>query len=113
MLSGTAMVHVWVRSGPTDLRLGFRGLSLLVQREFHRDPRSGDLFLFLNARRSSARVLLWDGTGECIYAKRLPRGQFSRLWGREPGAPLRLSVSELNLFLQSPQEGGGRGRRSS
>lgn len=57
--------------------------------------------LVWNATRKRAKVLLWDGTGLCIYAKRLEQGRFACLW-REPAAaaPLRLTVSELQLFLE-------------
>jgi transposase len=105
MLGRTQVVQVWARAQPTDLRLGFRGLAGLVEAEFHRRVHSGDLFLFVNRRRNSAKILLWDGSGMCIYAKKLAprRGQFARLW-RQPvgGPPLRLTAAELNLFLERP-----------
>jgi len=74
MLGGTQVVQVWARPQPTDLRLGFHGLAGLVENEFHRRVHSGDLFLFVNRRRTSAKILLWDGTGMCIYAKKLAPG---------------------------------------
>jgi transposase len=105
MLGRTQVVQVWARAQPTDLRLGFFGLAGLVETEFHRQVHSGDLFLFVNRRRSSAKILLWDGSGMCIYAKKLaPRhGRFACLW-RQPGGgpPLRLTAAELNLFLERP-----------
>ena len=65
-----------------------------------RDPLSGDFFLFVNRDRQRAKVLLWDGTGLCIYAKRLERGRFACLWRRDGSAALRLTMSELALFLE-------------
>jgi transposase len=51
--------------------------------------------------RTRAKVLLWDGTGLCIYAKRLEQGRFACLWREATaGAPLRLTMSELQLFLE-------------
>ena len=105
MLGRTQAVQVWARARPTDLRLGFRGLAALVERDFHRQVHSGDLFLFVNRRRTSAKILLWDGTGMCIYSKKLaPRkGLFALLWHTPPGdAPLRLTPAELSLFLERP-----------
>jgi transposase len=76
-------------------------LAGLVSAELQRDLHGGDLFLFVNRRRNSARVLLWDGTGLCLYAKKLARGQFACLWTADrPGRPLRLTTAELNLYLQ-------------
>jgi hypothetical protein len=34
-----------------------------------------------------------------IYAKRLERGRFARLWRDEPDAPITLTVSVLDRFL--------------
>lgn len=101
MLGRTDAIRVWARSGPTDLRLGFRGLAGLVASEFRADLRGGDLFLFVNQRRDSARVLLWDGSGLCLYSKKLAEGRFAQFWsGPVRGAPLRLTTTELNLFLE-------------
>jgi len=101
MLGHTSAVRVWARARPTDLRLGFQGLAALVGREFGRTLQDGDLFLFVNARRTSAKVLLWDGSGLCIYAKQLAAGRFACLWREGGGAqPLRLCTTELNLFLE-------------
>src|SRR5258708_1487127 len=83
------------------MRKGFDGLSALVMNDLGRDPLAGDFYVFTNRRRRRAKGLLWDGTGLCIYAKRLERGRFACLW-REPSTstPLRLTTSELQLFLE-------------
>ena len=114
MLGRTQSVQVWARAQPTDLRLGFHGLAGLVESEFHRKVHDGDLFLFVNRRRTSAKILLWDGTGMCIYAKKLARrrGLFACLWGTPPGgSPLRLTPAELSLFLERPVVSKGRRRQ--
>jgi transposase len=63
-----------------DLRKGYNGLYGLVERELRRDVLEGELFLFVNRRRTSCKVLVWDGTGLCIFAKRLEGGRFASLW---------------------------------
>jgi transposase len=47
-----------------------------------------------------AKTLQWDGTGLCIYAKRLERGRFARLWRDDRDDPITLTISELDLFLE-------------
>lgn len=44
-----------------------------------KDPYSGHLFLFVNARRTSCKCLYYDGTGFVILSKRLDKGTFSRV----------------------------------
>jgi transposase len=51
--------------------------------------------------RKRAKVLLWDGTGLCIYAKRLERGRFACLWREASARVVRLTMSELQLFLEA------------
>lgn len=57
-----------------DMRKGFDGLYGLVQDRLGQDPLSGHLFLFSNRGRTRLKVLVWDGTGLWICAKRLERG---------------------------------------
>ena len=93
-------LRVFALAKPADLRKGFEGLSALVRLELGRNPLSGDFFLFVNRSRHRAKVLLWDGTGLCIFAKRLEKGRFAAPW-REPGRhELSLTASELQLFLE-------------
>jgi transposase len=100
LIGSTRAVQVWARRVPTDLRNGYNGLYGIVKQEFDRDPLSGDAFLFVNKRRKSAKVLLWDGTGLCIYSKRLSKGVFSDVWAGKEGQQLRMTTTELSLFLE-------------
>jgi len=100
MIGSTRSLRVWARTRPTDLRKGFNGLYGLVLGELGQDPLDGDLFLFVNRRRSSAKVLLWDGTGLCIYSKRLSQGKFASLWGDPTSGSLTMTKAELTLFLE-------------
>lgn len=100
MIGSTRQVTVYAFGGPVDLRKGFDGLSALVTQGLKRDPLSGDLFVFVSRTRKRAKVLLWDGTGLCIYAKRLEQGRFACLWRDERKATLRLTLNELQLFLE-------------
>ena len=100
MIGSTRTMRVWARSVPTDLRKGYDGLFGLVEQEIRLDPLGGDCFLFVSKNRTSAKVLLWDGTGLCIYSKRLAQGRFAALWG-QPGSPaLEMTNTELSLFLE-------------
>jgi transposase len=100
MIGSTRQVTVWAYGAPADLRKGFDGLSGLVSERLAKDPLSGDCYLFVNATRKRAKVLLWDGTGLCIYAKRLEQGRFACLWREAEARVVRLTMSELQLFLE-------------
>ena len=100
MILGTSRaVRVFAYPAPVDLRKGYDGLYGLVVTGLERDPLSGDLFLFVNQSRKLCKVLVWDGTGLCIFQKRLAKGTFAQLW-RDDGAAVRLTASELALFIE-------------
>lgn len=100
MIGSTRQVAVYAFGAPTDLRKGFDGLSGLVTGELGQDPLSGDLFLFVNRTQTLAKVLVWDGTGLCVYSKRLEQGRFACLWRQPEQERLQLTMSELALFLE-------------
>jgi transposase len=107
VIGSTRAVRVLAYGAPTDMRKGYEGLSGLVRNELGRDILSGELYLFTNAQRSRAKVLLFDGTGLCIYMKRLDKGRFAKLW-RSEGSALSLTMSELSLFLEGSELVGRR-----
>ena len=76
MLSLTGYrLMLWIQ--PTDMRIGVNGLSGIVCNEIKEDPfRSGTIYAFFNARRTTVKMLTWDGDGFSMYYKRLSRGTF-------------------------------------
>ena len=103
MIGARLGTRVWAYPAPCDLRKGYNGLYGLVVGSLGQDPLSGDMFVFVNRRRTSCKVLTWDGTGLCIFAKRLERGRFAALWERTDGEAVELTRSELALFLEGCQ----------
>lgn len=100
MIGSTRQVRVFAYGAPADLRKGFDGLAAIVREEMSRDPMAGDFCLFVSKNRQRAKVLLWDGTGLCLYAKRLEQGRFACLWNDASRAKVELTMSELQLFLE-------------
>jgi transposase len=61
---------------PVDMRKSFDGLIGVVQSVLSEDPLSGTLFVFFNNRGNYLKLIAWDRTGYCLFAKRLERGRF-------------------------------------
>ena len=78
-------VQVFVALEPIDLRSGFERLAGLAQERLGYDARGGALFVFVGRRGTAAKVLFFDGTGLCLFHKRLDRGTF-RVPTAAPGA---------------------------
>ncbi len=102
MLALSAQTRVYLAKAATDMRKSFRGLLTLTEGVLQQQPASGHLFVFLNRRRDLMKILYWDGSGYCIWYKRLERGSFQlppALAGAEPTG-LELSIAQLSLILQ-------------
>ena len=97
MIGFNCRVRVFAYVKPADMRKQYDGLYALVVSEMNADPLSGDLFLFTNRRRTRAKVLRWDGTGLCLYQKRLERGCFAPLWRRASGKPGAVHAGAVRL----------------
>lgn len=102
MIAISAHTKVYLAKDATDMRRSFRGLIMLTEAVLRQEPVSGHLFVFLNRRRDLMKILYWDGTGFCIWYKRLERGSFQRppaVVGEDrPG--LELSTGQLSLMLE-------------
>lgn len=104
MIGTTRRLSVYAYGQPCDMRKSFDTLSSLVVGAMKRDLLSGDVFLFVARDRKRAKALFFDGTGLCLYAKRLERGHFAPLWKRAAeGQPVQLALSELALFFEGSE----------
>lgn len=83
---------------PCDMRKGFDGLAAQVRNILQLDPFSGSVFLFRGKRGDRLKALVWDGSGLCLYAKRLERGKF--VWPRANEGALRLSAAQVAMLIE-------------
>ena len=91
---------VYLACQPVSMRLGFDGLAARVAQVLDGDPFSGHLFVFRGKNASLLKILFWDGTGLCLFTKRIDRGNF--FWPRlaEPGSSVTLSPAQLAMLLE-------------
>lgn len=98
LLSLPSNIRIFVARGAVDMRKSFDGLSLLVQHQFGREPFSGDLFTFFNRQRDRVKLLLWDGNGFWVFAKRLEGGAFAR-WPDDNGDSACVAIDRARLGM--------------
>lgn len=75
---GQIRVHLY--GEPCDMRKSFDGLQGLTRQGLRMDPLDGALYVFVNRRATQMRVLYFDRSGFCIWAKRLEAGRFLSDW---------------------------------
>jgi transposase len=66
---GQTKIYLYAKD--VDMRKSFDGLHAIIQSEFRRDVRQGDLFLFLNRRLDRIKLMHWDTDGLVIWMKKL------------------------------------------
>jgi transposase len=90
MLQIAPGVRVYLACRPVDMRRGFDGLSADVAQVLKADPFSGAVFVFRGKRGDYLKILTWDGSGLCLFAKRLENGKF--VWPPIVDGSLKLTV---------------------
>ena len=70
-------VEVFVALAAVDMRSSFDRLAGIAKEQVGYEARSGALFVFYGRRRDALKVLFFDGSGMCIFYKRLDRGTFA------------------------------------
>ena len=78
------------------------------------DPFDGAIYVFRAKRADRVKLVFWDGTGVCLFAKRLEEGEFR--WPKIEDGVMRLSAAQLSALLEGldwrrVRAGEGHGRR--
>ena len=89
---------IYIAVEGVDMRKGFDGLYGLVRDRLGHDPLSGHLFLFSNRDRTRLKILVWDGSGLWVCAKRLEKGRF-RWPAATEASCLAMRPEELAMLL--------------
>ena len=89
-------MKVHLALGYIDVRKGLNALAMLVQNVLQQDPFTGHLFVFRGRTRANLiKIVFWDGTGLCLFTKRLEHGVF--LW--PPSVDRRDAVAEFGTAV--------------
>ena len=97
MIGAPSGVKVHIACGVTDMRKGIDGLATLVQEVLLHDPFSGHLFAFRGGRANLIKILYWDGTGLCLFTKRLEHRIFE--WPTVGGTRNTISLTSAQLAM--------------
>ena len=89
-------VEIFVGLEPIDLRWSFDRLAGIVTERIGRDVRSGAMFVFFGKRHDAIKVVFFDGSGLCLFYKRLDAGIF-RVPEMQPGESATVEIDEAAL----------------
>lgn len=90
-------LRVFVYRSPIDMRCGFERLHSLCVHQMSAIMDQGHVYVFFGKNRKRLKVLVYDGSGLVLIAKRIERGRFMSvedLLGRT-----EIKISELKQIL--------------
>jgi transposase len=99
LLSPLGQTKIYLYTKAADMRKSFNGLHAIVETEFRRDIRTGDMFVFLNRRLDRIKLIHWDRDGLAIWMKRLERGTFQRPRCPADATQVEIDATDLALLL--------------
>jgi transposase len=91
---------IYLASKPVDFRNQMQGLSVLVKSTLDKDPLQGRcLFVFVNRRKTSVKLLYWDLTGFAMWVKTLEKDRFR--WPKQnESSSFELASRDLKWLLE-------------
>ena len=98
MILPSGPVRVYVATKPVDFRKGIDGLAALAEAELRLDPFSGVVLVFRAKRADRIKILVWDGSGMVLIAKRLEGGKFA--WPTPTEGVMKLSPAQLSALFE-------------
>lgn len=99
MIQLTPNMRILLAVDPVDFRRGMDGLARLCREVLRSDPLGGTVFCFLSRRRTSLRLLVYDGQGLWLCQKRLSAGKFHGWPKYGDDGVAKLDIHQLQLLL--------------
>ena len=107
MFSLDNTMRYWLYNKPVNMRMGFNGLSSIVNNSMGMSMRSGDVFVFVNAARNRKKILFREEGGLVLYALRIEMGRMRMPFSGEPDEMASIFahadlISAARSALESP-----------
>ena len=111
MLTFNGLRNFYYVPDVTDMRCGYHRLMQIVKHKFHRDPYSGDVFLFMSRDRRKVKMIHFEKHACYLHEKKFTRGyRFMKITYAEEDTEYRnpiyqISWKEVVAFLEMPVVG--------
>ena len=98
MIQVTAHVQIYIYIPPVDFRMGLDCLINFCERHIDEKPFSGNLYLFRSRKKSSIKMVTYDGQGWWLIQKRLSIGKF-KWWPNANDEKIKINMYELQVLI--------------
>lgn len=99
MLHITPQHRLKIAVNALDFRKGIDSIVAFCRNELAQEPFDGYLFAFCNRRKTSIKLLIYDGNGFWLSQKRFSQGKL-KFWPQNETQANKLRAVELLIILQ-------------
>jgi transposase len=99
MLYLSSTTNYYLCTDAMDMRKGIFSLCGVVTNNLKQNILLRDVFVFINRKRDTIKLLQWDGDGFALYEKKLAKGTFEHQQNYNEQTML-LTNYQLQLILQ-------------
>ena len=97
-LDVTKYSKIYIACGYTDLRLGIKGLTDIIQYRYKLDYfNKSAIFLFCGKKATTIKAITFEGDGHVLLTKRLIRGKFQ--WPRTIEEVRQLTPVQFKMLI--------------
>ena len=100
MLTPAGQYRIFAYVKALDFRCGMDRIAQVCKAELAMNPYGGAVFLFFNRSRDRAKIFFYDGTGPCLFLKRLDHGRFQLPRAEAGAGHAEIPASDLALLLE-------------
>lgn len=105
MIAIPSHAKIFVCIPPVDFRNGINGLGRLCRQQLKKDPMSGGIFVFRNRKKTTLKMLVYDGEAFWLMTRRLSRGKLT-WWPVSDRSPCELKVKQLQTLIMNGNPDG-------
>jgi transposase len=98
MIAITPHIRILCATSPVDFRKGIDSLAAYTKKVLLSDPFCGYLFVFVNSKKTSIKILVYDGQGFWLCQKRLSKGRFC-FWPQSDNSSFCLDANQLSSLI--------------
>ncbi len=100
MITVLSQAKVFIALEPVDFRNGINGLGRICQKKLKQDPMRGAFFVFRNRKKTTIKVLIYDGESFWLHTRRLSRGKI-KWWPRILKSSGTITAKEFQMLLMN------------
>jgi len=97
MFSLTSVQQYYLYRHPTDMRKSFDSLCGIITGEIGENPKSGNVYIFINKPCNKMKLLHWETGGLVLYYKRLEQGTIEL--PKQTGNETRMHIDWSTLVM--------------